>query len=719
MKYLIFSLWFLGADGESAHQKMLAVLAGIRDRAAEEHFYLGARSAEDLRESLARMPEDAPEIFRWEVLVKLAEAEQALGNEQPAIDLLSEAYGMLPRLRQDIAKEWILRLLFRLGMAHLRLGETRNCALLMSSEACILPIRGGGIHVDGEPSRTAIQYFKECIGEAEPGSDPDFSARWLMNLAYMTLGEYPDRVPKEFLIPPESFASDEPFPRFPNVAFSAGVGMFSLAGGAVAEDFDRDGYIDLLVSTFDPAGQLRLFLNNEDGTFSERTEEAGIVGLYGGLNMVHADYDNDGDADVLVLRGGWMGKRGLHPPSLLRNNDDGTFTDVTFDVGLGERNFPTQTGSWADFDRDGDLDLYVGNETTDEVPDARSQLFENRDGRFVDVAEKAGVTNGRFAKSVIWGDYDADGFPDLYVSNIHGDNRLYHNDGGGTFVDLAPSLGVQGPTVSFPSWFWDFDNDGALDLYVSTYDVSIGRLATYHVGLPDKGEVAALYRGDGRGGFHDVAREMGVAEPSSPMGSNFGDLDNDGFLDFYLGTGAPPYHALMPNLMYWNRGGKRFSNVTSDGGFGHLQKGHGVVFADFDGDGDQDVFEQMGGFFGGDRSHSVLYENPGFGNHFLKVEVFGRDSNRSGIGARLRVRILEDGGSRDIYKHVNSGATFGGNPFQQILGLGKAERIEVLEVIWPRSGTRQEYRQVPLDSSVQVLEGSEELRLVAPGPGSH
>jgi hypothetical protein len=202
------------------------------------------------------------------------------------------------------------------------------------------------------------------------------------------------------------------------------------------------------------------------------------------------------------------------------------------------------------------------------------------------------------------------------------------------------------------------------------------------------------------------------------MGVNFGDLDNDGFLDFYLGTGSPPYHALMPNVMYWNRGGKRFANVTADGGFGNLQKGHGVVFADFDSDGDQDVFEQMGGHFVGDRAFAAFYENPGFGNRFLDVEVFGRDSNRSAIGARLRVRVVENGARRDIYKHVNSGANFGANPFRQQLGLGKADRIEVLEVTWPRSGMRQEFREVPLDASVQILEGSSELRLlVAPGKG--
>jgi hypothetical protein len=711
-------LLVLGLSSASGHERMLALLEEIREQASDESFFLGSRPGRELRERLAAMGPEAPEILRWEVLVRLAEAEQILGKEQAAIDLLSEAYAMLPRLRRDIANDWILRLLFRLGIAHLRQGETRNCALQMSPEACILPIRGGGIHADKEPSRRAIQYLEECIEEAEKGSDPDFSARWVMNLAYMTLGEYPDKVPREFLIPPEVFASDEPFRRFQNVAHSAGVATFSLAGGAVSEDFDRDGDLDLLVSTFDPAGQLRLFLNAEDGTFSERTEEAHLEGLFGGLNMVQADYDDDGDADVLVMRGGWLGKKGIHPPSLLRNNGDGTFTDVTFEMGLGEEFYPSQAASWADFDRDGDLDVYIGRETTEEVPNAHSQLFENRGDRFVDVAKEKGVENLRFAKAVIWGDYDADGFADLYVSNIYGKNRLYHNEGGRGFVDVAERLGVDGPRVSFPSWFWDFDNDGALDLYVAAYDASIGDLAAFHLGLPFRKELARLYRGDGKGGFRDVAPELNLTEPSAPMGVNFGDLDGDGFLDFYLGTGSPPYHALMPNVMYWNRGGTRFANVTADGGFGNLQKGHGVVFADLDGDGDQDVYEQMGGHFPGDKAYAALYENPGFGNRFLDVEVFGRDSNRSAIGARLRIRVVENGASRDIYKYVNSGANFGANPFRQQLGLGKSDRIEVLEVTWPRSGVRQEFRDVPLDASVQVLEGSNELRvLVAPGKG--
>ena len=167
--------------------------------------------------------------------------------------------------------------------------------------------------------------------------------------------------------------------------------------------------------------------------------------------------------------------------------------------------------------------------------------------------------------------------------------------------------------------------------------------------------MAKLYRGTGDGRFEEVADRYNLAHPAAPMGSNFGDLDNDGYLDFYLGTGYPNYHSVMPNVMYRNLGGNGFANVTYAGGFGHLQKGHAVVFADLDHDGDQDVFEQMGGAFPGDQYGNVLYENPGFGNHWTTIKLVGVQSNRSGIGARIRAEIIEDGTRRSIYRYINSG----------------------------------------------------------------
>ncbi len=703
----------LRAQPSDGHARMLELLRQIIERAPNESLYLGDGEARAMRARVEALGPDAPDYVQFEAYLKLGEAEQHVGREQAAIDYLERAHALLPQLENDLAPNWIGRLKFALGVAHLRFGETQNCALHHAPESCLLPIRGSGIHVLKEPSERASVFFTEVLQHDPPGSKAYLTAQWLLNIAYMTLGRYPEDVPHDYLIPPEVFSSDEPFPRFNNVAQEAGMATFALSGGVVVEDFDEDGFLDLLVSSYDPSEQLRLFQNNEDKTFTDVTLNAGIVGIYGGLNMVQADYDDDGDMDVLVLRGGWLGKGGQHPNSLLRNNGDGTFTDVTFDAGLGEVHLPTQTASWADFDNDGDVDLYIGNETNGGL-DGLCQLFENLgNGRFADVAPSAGVTNRKFTKAVIWGDYDGDRYPDLFVSNVDGANRLYHNNRDGTFDDVAMALGVTEPATSFPAWFWDYDNDGVLDLYVTGYDALVDDVARSYLGEPFTAELARLYRGDGKGGFVDMTSATGLTRPSAPMGSNFGDLNGDGFLDFYLGTGYTAYFALVPNLMYLNLEGKRFADVTTAGGFGHLQKGHGVAFVDFDNDGDQDVFEQMGGALPGDKYFDVLYENPGFSNHYLAVELFGRETNRAAIGARIRVDVAASNGSRSIYKHVNSGGSFGANSIRrQLIGLGNAERIERLTIYWPTTDRTQTFENVPLDRTIQIVENLDSLRLL-------
>jgi hypothetical protein len=221
-----------------------------------------------------------------------------------------------------------------------------------------------------------------------------------------------------------------------------------------------------------------------------------------------------------------------------------------------------------------------------------------------------------------------------------------------------------------------------------------------------------LWHGDGQGGFTNVAKEMGLDYPALPMGANFGDLDNDGWLDFYLGTGDPYYYNLMPNLMYKNMGGNRFADVSMAGGFAHLQKGHGVSFADLDSDGDLDIYSVMGGAYVGDPSYNTLFENPGFNNHWLCVQLVGIASNRSGIGARIHAVIDEDGKTRSIYRHVNSGGSFGANPLRQTIGLGKATKIERLEVYWPRTGKTQTFTNVTPDRMVRITEGQDEMQTV-------
>ncbi|MCC6786128.1 MAG: CRTAC1 family protein, partial [Planctomycetes bacterium] len=657
----------LAACAEDSHARMQRTLAEIAARAADDHPYFGTRRVTELTAQLAAQGDAAP----WQLARDLAVAELRAGDVRAAIERLTALQARLAA--RGGPREALTLLSFHAGVAWLRLAEDENCCAQVSPESCILPLVGAGRHTRTEGATRALAAFRDVLEHTTRDEYWHLAALWLFNVTQMALGQHPDGVPERWRIPAAAFAPERAFPRFRNVAGALGLDTQNLSGGVIADDFDGDGHLDLCVSTWHVRGGLRLWRNRGDGRFEDASRAAGFDGIYGGLNLVQADYDDDGLLDILVLRGAWLHEHGAHPNSLLRNLGGGRFRDVTFEVGLGERHAPTQTAAFADFDLDGDLDLYVGNESSARARHA-SQLFRNEGGRFVDVAALAGVTNDRFAKAVSFGDFDGDGWPDLYVSNLGDANRLYRNLGDGRFEDVAERLGVTGPTASFPAWFFDFDDDGALDLFVSSYETGIGHLAAAELGLAVPQSLARLYRNDGHGRFVDVARERGLERPTMPMGSNFGDLDNDGWLDVYLGTGDQEYYSLMPNVMLRNAGGRRFEPVTMAGGFGHVQKGHGIAFADLDHDGDLDVFLQAGGAYPGDLARNVLFENPGFERRWLSLQLVGTRANRCAIGARITVEFREDGVTRRVFRHVNSGGSFGANPLRVHLGLGRAER---------------------------------------------
>ena len=677
-----------------SHAQMLSVLEKMRQSDFEERMQFGAQSVESSEQDLELLPEI---LFRkrFELLSELGKRRLWRGDTEQAIAHYLEAFELLEKQTSQIPDSVREMGVFQLGLAYLRLGENQNCVNCTNGESCLVPVRKGGVHLMQDGSRNAIKYFTKLL-EHNP---KHLTGRWLLNIAYMTVGEYPASVPGAYLIDPALFESDSDFPRFQNVASARGLATLSLSGGSVVDDFDNDGDLDVMTSSSGLADQLRYF-RNDAGNFSDATTEANLVGLFGGLNIVHADYDNDDDLDVFVMRGAWWDKSGRIPNSLLQNDGTGQFKDVTFECGIGDEHYPTQTAAGLDFDNDGDLDLYVGNET---FP---CQLFQNDGhGHFQDVAATAQVQNNRFSKAIACGDMNDDGFPDLYVSNLGEENRLFINQRDGTFKDIAKDLGVTGPRRSFATWFWDHNQDGVLDLFVATYSSEMRFVGDRFFGEPQNGEYPCLYQGDGQGGFGDVAKEQNLNHFTQAMGANFGDLDNDGYPDVYIGTGYPEYEALMPNQMYWNRGGQKFTDVTTAGGFGHLQKGHGVVFADIDQDGDQDVFQQMGGAFPGDRAADCLYENPGFGNNWLTLKLIGRQSNRSAIGVRIKAEIIDDGTSRAVFKWVNSGGSFGANPFRQEIGLGKARQIDRLEIYWPTTNQTQEFLNVPVNQSIEIVEG--------------
>lgn len=611
---------------------------------------------------------------------------------------------------------WTLQELF--GIAQLRLAEQQNCIAHHSSESCIMPIQGGGIHKLRQGAVAARTEFARALAQ-RPG---DIRSVWLLNLTYMILGEYPDKVPKEWLIPPDVFQADYDILRFRDVATTAGVDTVGLSGGVVVDDFNADGLLDLMISDWGSDKQLRLHVNNGDGSFTETTAAAGLQGQLGGLNLVQADYDNDGHVDVLVLRGAWLGDEGQYPNSLLRNLGDGRFDDVTEQAGL--LSFcPTQTAAWADYDLDGWVDLFIGNETY-RSKDYPCQLYHNNgDGTFANVASEVGLAHVGRVKGVAWGDVDNDGRPDLYLSRFGQSNILFHNDGptdgGWHFSDVTVRARVAQPKGSFPTWFWDYDNDGWVDILVAPFSgfnfdgKALKTVVSEYLGRATSADRIHLYRNDRDGTFSDVANDLGIDSPLLAMGANFGDLDNDGFLDCYFGTGDPHFGTLVPNRMFRNDAGQGFQDVTTTGGFGHIQKGHGIGFGDFDNDGDQDIYSVMGGAYAGDVYQNLLFENPGHGNHWITIRLQGRQSNQSAIGARIKITVRNPAGRSSIHSTVDSGGSFGASSLQQEIGLGDAFAIENIEIQWPRKDSVQNFADVPLDRVYRIREGDKRLTPVS------
>ncbi len=710
---------------QQSHAKMVSVLEEIEKAVKKGNPYFGEAEIGDLEAKLRELPPQATKR-RWRFEYLLGWNLTRLGRFEEAIEHLKVAHELSASIREylESGEEQNMRLqqfafpirgqeaTFDLGIAYLRFAESCNCQKHHKSESCILPIQGGGIHVDQEPAREALKCFLEVLAKYPD----DLNTRWLANICAMAIGEFPNAVPKKFRLPPNALDSGEPFPHFTDIASEVGLNDSDPSGGAVIDDFDGDGDLDVITTSIDPCQPVHVQRHDADGSFENVTDAAGLAGIKGGLNLIDGDYDNDGDLDLFVLRGGWWKSEGRHPNSLLRNEGGLVFVDVTYIAGIAEPAYPTQTAAFGDYDNDGDLDLYVGNEDWEEVA-APSQLFRNEgNGTFVDVASSAGVENHRYAKGVVFADLDGDRFPDLYVSNYKGANRLYRNRGDGTFEDVAEKLGMTKPDWSFPVIPLDFDQDGALDLLVAGFWNHPSFIVPPFFGKSSPAELSCLYHNEGRGKFREIGESVGLTHPMMAMGANLGDLDNDGFPDVYLGTGYPNYDGIVPNVMLHNRDGKRWFDVSTVGGFAHIQKGHAVVFADLDQDGDQDVFEQMGGAFPGDGFSDVLFENPGNANHWLKVRLVGTKSNRFGVGARIRVDLVDGGAMRCIFSWVSTGGSFGCNPLRTEIGLGAAREIENLVVDWPTSGTKQEFQHVPADAFIEITEGSSEYRIVPLAP---
>jgi tetratricopeptide (TPR) repeat protein len=625
----------------------------------------------------------------------LAELYCYAGNMDPAIEQYEEAY----RIASEKSPRAVPQIEFALGVASLHRSEMVNEVYRAPGEKCLFPMRPGNAYRKAADSQKAIEYFSKYLEDKPQALD----ARWLLNLSYATLGGYPDGVPAKYRIPLSAFASKESVSRFVDVAPSAGVDTFSMAGGVIVDDFENNGRLDILTSSMDMCQPLRYFHNNGDGTFTDRAREVGLANQLGGLNIIQTDYNNDGCLDFLVLRGGWE-----FPlrPSLMKNNCDGTFTDVTVASGIGEPLVASQTAVWADINNDGLLDLFLGNES------GGNQLFLNKgDGTFENISHSAGIDKPGQTKGVVAADFDNDGYVDFYVTNYLGENRLYHNNHDNTFTDVAAQAGVLGTGRSFASWFFDYDNCGWPDLFVNSYFTSVDESIRTYLGLPHNAGTLKLYKNRGDGTFRDVTREAGLDKVFMPMGANFGDIDNDGFLDIYLGNGNPSYVSLLPHVLLRNHDGQYFVDVTASSGTGELHKGHGVAFADIERRGYEDIVTETGGAVPGDRHALRLFANTADGNDWINLKLVGVRSNRPAIGAKIKLTVENEGKmTRSIYRTVGSGGSFGASPFEQHIGLGKSARILKMDIVWPSSGTRQVFTDLAKNQFLEIREDRTEVK---------
>lgn len=538
---------------------------------------------------------------------------------------------------------------------------------------------------------------------------------------------------------------DYPRVTFTDVTQAAGIDVHHFSGrrtsqlpedvgsGAAWGDYDGDGRLDLYVVnevgplTMTPeevaASPIHnaLYRNNGDGTFAEVSAAAGVDFRGWGMGAAWGDVDNDGRPDLFVTAYG--------ENVFYHNDGDGTFTERTAPAGLGGRTGFWTGASWGDYDRDGFLDLYVtgyvryvpepGGQASlqydAEVPASlnpssfvpeRNLLYHNEgDGTFTEVAEQAGVSdpNGRgFAAA--WADFDEDGWPDLYVANDVSDNVLFRNRGDGTFDDVSHEALVADYRGAMGIAVGDWDGDTDVDLFITHWIAQENALYNNM-----RADAARLGQPQLDGfQFMDEADRYGLGQVALDFigwGTSFFDYDNDGRLDLFVVNGstfqqaeAPHLLAPMRDQLFWNRGPEEgFFEVSPVAGdyFRKALVGRGAAFGDYDDDGDVDVFVVNNGGPG-----VLLRNDGGSGNRWIKVHLTGRQSNRQAIGARLRVVA----GGRVQVRQVGAQPSYGSqNSLVEHVGLGTAARVDTLEVVWP-SGQRQLRLGLDVYTTVYVVE---------------
>jgi len=542
-------------------------------------------------------------------------------------------------------------------------------------------------------------------------------------------------------IAPQHFSATPPRVHFEDIAARAGLRVKTEDGGektkkyiiettgsgAAFFDYDNDGWPDIFLvngTTLegfqkDKEPTSHLYHNNRDGTFTDVTQKA-RVGITGwGQGVCAGDYDNDGWVDLYITFWGHN--------VLLHNNGDGTFTDVTKKAGLWHDDVRWGTGcAFVDYDRDGRLDLFVSqyidfDPATTPIPGqskfcrwkgipvmcgprglkgTRNELYHNnRNGTFADVSDKSGVAKAGpyYCFTALTGDYDNDGWPDIYVACDSTPSLLFRNNHDGTFSEIGIRAGVAynqdgEEQAGMGADAADYDGDGWLDIIKTNFS----------------DQTASLYRNHHDGTFTDNTYEAGLGGNTQFLGwgTLFVDVDNDGWPDLFMANGHV-YPELDRNamgstfrerkLLYWNRHDGKFKDISLDAGPGITKpfNSHGVAAADFDNDGMVELLVN--------NSHDPpsLLKNDGKHGNWILVKVVGTKSNRDGIGARVTVRA---GGHQQLQEVRSGGGYVSQSDFRLHFGLGAAMKIDVLEIRWP-SGLVQNLENIPANQILSIKEG--------------
>ncbi|MEO6195787.1 MAG: CRTAC1 family protein [Thermoanaerobaculia bacterium] len=621
--------------------------------------------------------------------------------------------------------------LFWLGMALMRQAEAENCLAGLRAPDGPTGLTGHAAHEHGlfctlpltryhqrqGLSRRAAQVWTRLLDRYAPDDD---LYRWLLNFSLMTVDEFPAGVPERYRIATpfidafygeraKTMRAKYPWLHFTDRARELGIENFGAGRGLAVEDFDRDGDLDIVTTGKDFTVH---HYRNDGGRFTDVTAASGLAGLMQPFTISQADYDNDGWIDLLVAL----------PFShfVLLHNRGNTFEDVTATsgllAGLPEGGLAASwVMTWADVDNDGDLDLFVSNwafrmpmlKGIMAKPRMDSALFVNDGGgRFHDANADLGLyglLHDKYFIGSTFGDYDGDGFADLFLcSPMRGTSVLLHNEGGRRFV---PSDAFTRTEPGFTAAFVDVDHDGRLDLFQAGFgdartSVTQAVFGKHLKDFATDHSTILLQGTDGRFAAHDEFFSSDM--PMGTMGAGFGDLDNDGCYDFYLGTGNPEPWFILPNLMYMGvmKDGRctgRMDNVSMLEGFGNVQKGHGVVFFDFNDDGRQDVFSALGGMWPADNWVSQLFVNEsGARNEWIKIRLRGRRTNYYGVGARIEVKARSASGRPIVrFATISQGTGFGSAPLLAHVGLADAVAVDGVEVFWPASGCRHTYAAQP------------------------